>query len=90
MPRRMSTLVLHPRISTSTDWKEDWVNVSVGGTGEKVRVGSGVSVFVGVTGKITVTPGAIVLSNVGGDMMKGVAVTMLGVIVGMGVQTGNG
>jgi hypothetical protein len=43
-----------------------------------------------VPGEIPVTPGPLVLTNVGGDMMKGVAVTMLGVIVGMGVQTGNG
>lgn len=58
--------------------------------GENVGVGDGVSVLVGVVWEITVTPVATVLPNVGGRMMKGVAVTMLGVIVGMGVQTGKG
>jgi hypothetical protein len=57
--------------------------------GVLVGVGEGISVFVRVTGAMTVTPG-IKVAVKGRVMMIGVAVTMLGVREGMTVQTGNG
>jgi hypothetical protein len=65
------------------------VGVSVGGISVLVGVGEGISVLVSVTGTMTVTPG-IVVSVKGRVIMIGVAVTMLGVREGIGVQTGNG
>jgi hypothetical protein len=82
----MSMLVLHPRISISTACTGRGVDVSVGRASVGVGEGGGVYVLVGVDGIITVT----VFSNDGGGMISGVAVTMPGVHVGIGVQTGNG
>jgi len=86
-------LVLQPRISTATDCTAVEVNVgagvSVGEMGVLVDVGEGISVLVSVTGTRTVTPGMAV-SVKGGAIMIGVAVTILGVRVGITVQTGNG
>lgn len=84
-------LVLHPRISTSTDCTGGWTIVSVGWSGVDVSVGIGMFVFVGVICVTTImSPGVAVLTNVGGGMMSGVAVTIPGVADGIGVQTGNG
>jgi hypothetical protein len=81
----MSMLVLQPRISTAIDFDGVEVGcgeaVSVGGIGELVSVGSGVSVKVGLTGTISVTPGAGEIIGVV-VKMSGVAVTILGVEVG--------
>jgi hypothetical protein len=80
-------------MSTTTDCTAVEVNVgvgvSVGGIAVLVGVGEGVSVFVRVTGTRTVTPG-IKVAVKGRVSMIGVAVTMLGVREGIGVQTGNG
>ena len=63
------------------------MNVSVGRIGADVSVGDGVSVFVGVTGVIIITPGVAVK---GRGRIIGVAVTMPGVLDEIGVHTGNG
>jgi len=89
MPWLMSRLVLQPRISTVTDCISARVGVSVGVIGVLVKVGDGISVFVGVLGERTVTPGTISVESVGVIIM-GVAVIMPGVRDGMGVHTGNG
>lgn len=83
-------LVLHPRISTVTDCMGANVTVSDGVGGVNVKVGLGRFVLVGVTGVRMMTPGVSVASKVGGGMIKGVAVTILGVFVETGVQTGKG
>ncbi len=85
----MSMLVLQPSISTVTDCTAGGVEVPVGVVGVLVDVGKGVSVLVSVTGTRTVTPG-ITVAVKGRLSMIGVAVTMLGVREGIGVQTGNG
>jgi hypothetical protein len=99
MPWVMSMLVLQPRISTTTDCTGVDVNVGVNvnvGVGVSVGVicvligvGEGVSVFVRVTGAMTVTP-ELAVSVKGNVIMIGVAVIMLGVREGTTVQTGNG
>lgn len=66
------------------------MNGSVGGVGVNVGDAGGISVFVEVTCDMTVTTGMAELSNAGGGMISGVAVTMLGVKDGIGVHTGNG
>lgn len=67
------------------------VKVVVGGIAVNVAEGDGVIVFSGVTGDITVTfvEGVCVSTKIGGGMINGVAVTIPGVCVGMGVQIGN-
>jgi hypothetical protein len=63
------------------------VNISVGMIGASVAVGDGISVFVGVTGVITITPGVDVKGRV---KIIGVAVTIPGVLDEIGVPIGNG
>lgn len=86
-------LVLQPRMSTATDCTGVDVSVSIGvsvkGIGELVGVDEGISVFVRVTGTMTVTPGMVVTVN-GRAIMMGVAVIMMGVREGITVQIGNG
>ena len=59
----------------------------LGRTGANVNVGDGISVFVGVTGVIIITPEVAVK---GRGRIIGVAVTMPGVLDEIGVHTGNG
>ena len=61
----------------------------MGGIGVLVSVGEGISVFVSVTGTMTVTPGMTVTVK-GRAIMMGVAVTILGVREGITVQIGKG
>lgn len=88
----MSMLVLQPIISRATDCTAAAVNVPVGWAGVNVGVGDWVTVFSGVTGEMTVTfdTGVSVFTKTGGGMMKGVAVTMPGVWVGIAVHAGKG
>jgi hypothetical protein len=65
------------------------VGVSVGRIGVLVGVGDGVSVFVSVTGAISVMPGTMVCVN-GWMRIIGVAVTMLGVREGGTIQVATG
>jgi hypothetical protein len=74
-------------MSTVTDCIGNDVKVSVGRIGTEVNVGDGISVFVGVTGVITITPAVLVN---GRRRIIGVAVTMPGVLDEIGVQTGKG
>jgi len=90
MPFRMSRLVLQPRISTSTDCIVGWVLVGDGRAGIIVGVGSAESVVEEGVDGLPVSLGVGVKSNTGGGMMNGVAVTMAGVLDGMGDWTGNG
>jgi hypothetical protein len=93
MPWVISMPVLQPRISTASDLTGvevgTGVNVSVGGGSVLVSVGGGVSVIVGLTGTISVTPGKRVFVRVGVKMI-GVAVTMFGVGEGGTIQVGTG
>jgi len=87
MPFNISMPVLHPKISMPTDWMGAWVNVWVGWASVPVEVGGGVRLAVSVTCEIIVTAGVIVP---GGGIINGVAVKMLGVDEGTGLQTGKG
>ena len=53
-------LVLQPRISTATDCTGASVGVGVGGTGSRVFVAEGVSVFAGVKGVSRMVDGVFV------------------------------
>lgn len=86
----MSMLVLHPRISMATDGNGTRVFVADGGANVGDRVGDAVSDGVGDMGADDVTTGVTEKFNVGGGMIKGVAVKMGGVLVGGGDNTGNG
>lgn len=79
-------LVLHPKMSISTDWMGACVKVWVGWASVAVGEGGG-GLAVSVTCEIIVTAGAIVP---GGGMMSGVAVKIRGVEVGTSVHTGKG
>ena len=87
----MSKLVLQPSMSTPIDCISASVGVFVGRVGVKVTVADGISVFVSVTiaGEKLVEVGVRVTER-GGGMIIGVAVTTPGVRDGIGVQTGNG
>ena len=79
-------LVLHPRMSTDTDFTN--VEVSVRGIGAtSVEVGDGISVYMGVKGVIMIMPGVIVKGRV---RIIGVAVIIPGVLDEIGVKTGKG
>ena len=79
-------LVLHPRMSTDTDFTN--VEVSVRGIGAtSVEVGDGISVYMGVKGVIMIMPGVIVN---GGVRIIGVAVIIPGVLDEIGVPIGKG
>ena len=58
--------------------------------GVLVSAGEGISVFVRVTGTMTVTPGMVPVTVKGNVIMIGVAVTILGVREGITVQIGKG
>ncbi len=74
----------------ATDGNGTRVFVADGGENVGDKVGDTVSDGVGDIGTEDVTTGVTVKFNVGGGMIKGVAVKMGGVLVGGGENTGNG